>query len=92
MSGIVYSGAGDATLGKFGLPLALGAGARIPPGQYWGAAWTALVNGTPVAQPAGYIESDGNATLTASGNVIPLGAGNPSLPWPWPPPWPVGVS
>lgn len=90
MSGIVYSGAGDATLGKFGLPRALGAGAQIPPGTYYGGAWSANINGTPTTMVAGYIESDGTATLTAAGNIYPIGAGN-NPPWPWPPPWPVGV-
>lgn len=91
MSGVVYSGAGDATLGKFGLPRAIAAGGQIPPGTYFGGAWSANVNGTMTAMTAGYIESDGTATLTAAGNIIPIGAGN-YPPWPWPPPWPVGVS
>ena len=46
MGGVVYSSAGDATLGMFGLPLAITAGGQIPPGNYWGGAWSAMVNGT----------------------------------------------
>lgn len=91
MGGVVYGSAGDLTTGKFGAPIALTAGATIPPGKYWGGAWSANINGTPTAMAAGYIESDGLATLTAAGNIIPLGAGNPYL-WPWRNPWPVGVS
>lgn len=92
MGGVVYGSSGDLTLGKFGAPLALTAGAQIPPGTYFGGTWSAMINGSAVAQAAGYIESDGLATLTAAGNVYPIGAGNPSLPWPWRPPWPIGVS
>lgn len=90
MSGVVYSGAGDATLGKFGVAIPLGAGAQIPPGTYLGGAWSAMVNGAPVTQPVGFIQSDGLATLTAAGSIYPIGAGNPYR-WPWPNPWPIGV-
>lgn len=89
MGGVVYSSQPDPLMGKIGPAIAIGAGGVIPPGQYFGGAWSANVNGTMIAQVAGAIFSDGQATLTAAGNIYPLGAGNPYV-WPWPNPWPVG--
>ena len=91
MSGVVYGSVNDPTLGKIGLPIAIAAGGVIPPGDFYGGAWSATINGTATAMTAGFIQSDGTATLTAAGNVYPLGAGNPYV-WPWPPPWPVGIT
>lgn len=91
MGGVVYSGQGNGSLGKIGLPIALTAGALIPPGQYFGGAWSANVGGTMTAMVAGFIDSDGQATLTAAGNIYPIGA-KPRAPWPWPAPWPIGIT
>lgn len=88
MGGVVYSGQGNGSLGKIGAPIALGAGALIPPGQYYGGAWSANVGGTMTTMVAGLIDSDGQATLTAAGNIYPIGAGN-QYQWPWRPPWPL---
>lgn len=90
MGGVVYSSQPDPLMGKLGPAIALGAGATIPPGTFYGGAWSANVNGTMTAMVAGLIESDGQATLTGAGNIYPVGAGNPYR-WPWPPPWPIGV-
>ena len=87
--GVVYSGSGNGSLGKMGLPITLAAGAAIPPGVYFSAAaWNAMVDGTLTAMPPGIVDSDGQAT-SAGGQLYPLGA-KPPAPWPWPPPWPVG--
>lgn len=88
MSGVVYSGVNDLTLGRLGAPIAVAAGGLIPPGQFFGGAWSATIGGTATPMAAGFITSDGTATLTAAGNVIPLGAGNPYK-WPWGVPWPL---
>lgn len=88
MGGVVFSGSGNGSLGKFGAPITLAAGDPIPPGTYFSAAaWTAMVDGSPVAMPPGLVQSDGQAT-SAGGQIIPLGAGPPPV-WPWPLPWPL---
>lgn len=91
--GVVYA-PGSATTGLYGVPIALAAGAPIPPGQYFiDGAWSITAPGGSVHDmEAGYCVSDGtNATITAAGNAIPLGAG-PAPVWPWPEPWPIGIT
>lgn len=91
MGGIVYSAQPDPLMGMIGPAISVTAGGVIPPGKFFGGAWSANVNGTMIAMGAGVIDSDGQATLTAAGSIYPIGAGNPYL-WPWRNPWPVGIS
>jgi|GEM_PF-5809669 len=91
MAGVVYSGSGNGSLGKFGLPISIAAGALIPPGQYISqSGWTAMVDGSPVTMPPGMVDSDGQAT-SAGGLLFPIGA-RQVAPWPWPLPWPLSAA
>ena len=95
MPGVVWA-PGSITQGRYGNAVAIAAGAVIPPGEWFvpGAYSLVVPNAagtgtTTVACPGGFVVSDGvNATLTAAGNITPLGAQAPGV-WPWPQPWPL---
>lgn len=74
--GIVFA-PGSATTGRFGSPVAITAGAVIPAGM-WYVPGGYVVTGpgpTTVTGTAGLCISDGaSVTLTAAGNIIPIGA------------------
>lgn len=93
MGGVVYA-PGSINAGLYGNPIALTAGAVVPPGWYFmteGATIT-CPNGTTQEILGGLVVSDGtNCVATAAGNAVPLGGG-PQPTWPWPPPWPVGIT
>lgn len=89
--GIVYSGSGNGSLGKFSAPQPIAAGAPIPPGMFFiDVGWNAVIDSTTVPMPAGIVQSDGRATALAAGNLISFGAGPPGV-WPWPQPWPLNA-
>ena len=79
--GVVFAGGSPANvlLGRYGAPVTLASGAVIPAGAWFlTAAWQIALagqTGSPFAMAAGYCVSDGaNATMTAAGVGIPLGA------------------
>lgn len=76
-SGGVVFGPGSATTGRFGSAVAVLAGGVIPAGA-WYVPGAYVVTGpgpTTVTGSAGYCISDGvSVTLTAAGNIIPIGA------------------
>lgn len=92
MTGVVF-GPGSILQGRYARVVALGAGAAIPPGEWFvGGAFTinapaaSGTGTTAIACAGGFCVSDGtNATITAAGNVTQLGGGN-NAPWPWPAP------
>lgn len=92
--GVVYAGGTTpGNLGRYGAPITVASGAVIPPGVYLA---TGAVNinaqGTSESIAGGMVVSDGtNATAGAAGTLVPLGAG-PQAPWPWPSPWPIGIT
>ena len=93
MAGVVWS-PGGALLGRYSNPVTLAAGAAIPPGEYFVNGEFTLVtpNAASSTIPGGYVVSDGvNCTITAAGTAIPLGGGLPNT-WPWPAPWPIGIT
>ena len=97
MTGVVW-GPGGITTGRYGPAVSLGAGAAIPPGEWFvsGAFTLTVPNMTTsppttstISCPGGYVVSDGtNAVITAAGTAAQLGA-QPAGQWPWPPPWPL---
>ena len=97
MGGVVWA-PGGITTGLYGPSIALGAGAVIPPGQFFvSGAYPLTVPNTSTSPPttstiscsAGFVDSDGvNATITAAGTITQLGSKPPPV-WPWPPPWPL---
>lgn len=99
MAGVVF-GPGGITTGKYGPVVNIGAGAAIPPGQWFvSGAFTLTVPNTStsppttatISCPGGFVDSDGtNAVMTAAGTASQLGAQPPPT-WPWPPPWPLGT-
>ena len=76
--GVVFApAAGVNTLSRFGPPVALTAGAVIPAGAWYvpGAFSVTAQGAAAESIPGGYCISDGvNVTITAAGNVIPIGA------------------
>ena len=91
MAGVVFAvGGTTGSLGRFGSAISVGAGAAIPPGQYFvDGAWSLVSPDGTHAMPAGFCQSDGtNATATGAIHAVPLGAGHAPV-WPWSIPWPL---